>query len=426
MNHLGNEATTFDFKSIRKKFENLSLDGKSPTKISKEIPISTKLLQSNSLENLNNSTDQESTDESERTVLELDKNPIDDENNKKYYIINNSKYTPIKSCSVSNIFSYNDNDFIKYDMSIRNEISKILTKSEEFLDNDQLSTTSANTNNLYKSNGISKSEEEILNEISFCDKSQSNNGSSYLEPIASDDLMPFPFPRIDEPTHSYSNDTNDNNLQIDKCTKSNQYDLLVELIKKEKEYIEVFNFFYDEYYLRLINTKFITLLQKKKIFTGINDMYNFHTKYWLPDLEARASNWKSFPPIICDLFLKHSAQIARYEFYVDSLKSCLDSLDFYCDTNPLFRSQLERIDQNVRPAFIKLAANAKLNTATLSMIKSLFFYLQTWPVFTNTFLIKYENFLTIDHPDQLNFESSIKFFNDLATKSHETIEDIVS
>ncbi len=430
MTQTSNQDTVFDFESVRKKFETKIKESELAKKLSKETPNLPKL-QSNSLENLNNSTDQESTDESERTVLELQKDPLEQESNKKYYIINNAKYTPIKSCSISNIFSYCDNDLIKYDASIKNEISKILTKSEEVLDKNQTSKIYSNPSNDYlKSKSITKSEEELLNDISFSNETQSNNNNGYLEPIVNDDLMPFPFPTVNEPTkrdvsNSYINDTNINNVQ-DKSTKLNQYELLIDLIKKEKEFIEVFKFFYDEYYLRLIDTNFISLQQKKKIFIGINEMYHFHSKLWLPDLEARASNWIDSPPIICDIFLKHSTQIGRYEFYVDSLKSCLESLDFCCDTKPLFKSQLDRIDQNVRPAFIKLAANKKLNTATLSMIKSLFFYLQTWPVLTNIFLIKYENFLTIDHPDQLNYEISIKFFNNLATKSHEIIEDIVS
>ena len=67
----------------------------------------------------------------------------------------------------------------------------------------------------------------------------------------------------------------------------------------------------------------------------------------------------------------------------------------------------------------------KIERPTLPCFKSLLNYFQIWPEFTNKFLIAYENFVSLEHVDFKNFEQSIKYFNDLATKSLESIDEAV-
>lgn len=182
----------FDFNSIRKKFETTVQETSSRNVRQKSSPIMPSIV-NNSLENLNNSTDPESTDESDNTVLELDPTDAqtdDQVNSKKYYIINNSKYTPIKSCSVNNIFTCHGSDFLKYSTSVH---KSEMSKSEMTKSSDQLV---ANDGHIAP---LTNSERDILNDT-FFDNSNTNNSSGYLEPIGSsmEEFIPmFPFPKVD-------------------------------------------------------------------------------------------------------------------------------------------------------------------------------------------------------------------------------------
>lgn len=165
------------------------------------------------------------------------------------------------------------------------------------------------------------------------------------------------------------------------------------------------NLFSKEFCLKIKKSSFILLSQKKNILTNITDIYDFHTKDWLPDLMNKSSNWQDTnAPTICDIFTKHLDTIRHYDYFIDNFKESLKYLDAAIETKPLFRSQIEVIYQNVRPTFLKLASRLRFVDSKLPIIKILFFYLQTWPISTNSFLIKYENYLTVEHPDFLYFD----------------------
>jgi hypothetical protein len=52
----------------------------------------------------------------------------------------------------------------------------------------------------------------------------------------------------------------------------------------------------------------------------------------------------------------------------------------------------------------KVVQKLRTEQMTMSNFKSFLLYLQTWPDFTNKFLIAYENFLSVDQLDFENFD----------------------
>lgn len=58
--------------------------------------------------------------------------------------------------------------------------------------------------------------------------------------------------------------------------------------------------------------------------------------------------------IICDIFVKNMNKLSLFESYLNNLKDSLALLDQICETQPLFKSHLENIDQKVNLCHLSL------------------------------------------------------------------------
>ena len=68
----------------------------------------------------------------------------------------------------------------------------------------------------------------------------------------------------------------------------------------------------------------------------------------------------------------------------------------------------------------------KIDLPTNLTLKSLLTYVQTWPDIANKFLTLYENHLSLDHSELNLYVQITEYFNELASKSIDSIEDTVN
>jgi hypothetical protein len=89
--------------------------------------------------------------------------------------------------------------------------------------------------------------------------------------------------------------------------------------------------------------------QKKKIFTSIGEIYEFHVLKWLPALVDKSVSWNQIhAPTISDVLVQHIADVHNYLIYVDNFNESMKYLDFVCESQPMFKLQIHDIDQEVK------------------------------------------------------------------------------
>lgn len=52
-------------------------------------------------------------------------------------------------------------------------------------------------------------------------------------------------------------------------------------------------------------------------------------------------------------------------------------------------------------------------------------YFLTWPIYTNSFLISNEAFISVDSIDFADYNAAVSYYNDLAAKSSELTDEMV-
>lgn len=118
---------------------------------------------------------------------------------------------------------------------------------------------------------------------------------------------------------------------------------MTEMVDTEKDYVRALRYIIDNYLPEIVREDVPQSLRGKRntVFGNIENIYEFHSQYFLSELEACKSN----PYQICHCFLNHEAEFYLYALYNKNKPKC-DELMVDAHGRQFFREkQLELGDK---------------------------------------------------------------------------------
>lgn len=268
-----------------------------------------------------------------------------------------------------------------------------------------------------------------------------DNKELECEEIDNDKLIPFPIPRNtsfirsrtdlnnveDYMTDYYIEINSNDNDKVNNLNSEKRLETLNDFILKQKQYMIMLKMLIHDYYFEFVNKfHYVNPKDRDIIFNHIMDIYEFHRLDFLPDLERKRNEWYQLPcqnRTVCDVFIKHGKKIHFYNDFVDNFNKSVSLLNKHCNSNFNLKSALCLIDIKVENKYSTILNQMKIDLPTNLTLKSLLTYVQTWPDIANKFLTLYENHLSLDHSELNLYVQITEYFNELASKSIDSIED---
>jgi hypothetical protein len=183
----------------------------------------------------------------------------------------------------------------------------------------------------------------------------------------------------------------------------------------------------------------------------VTRMVDFQENVILRELEVKRANWTKVTFTFCDVLAQHIQHVKLYETYADEFDAHLKSLNSLFD-NERVCALLNILDRKVEAKYFNLKLRLSFDYGmpiNFSYLKLCSAYLMQWASAMNTFLIAYENFISIDSEESKYFNGNyfififfspsltnlikylpsfleiIEYFNEFASKSIDSIENAV-
>ncbi|CAF0721765.1 unnamed protein product [Brachionus calyciflorus] len=265
-----------------------------------------------------------------------------------------------------------------------------------------------------------------------------NNG--YLEPVVKEEYsQPFPLPELsflnltlsrnssDRSMSSMSQDIKylNDSIDLDAMAAQRKCELISKLINDLQEYLVVVKILDEDYSEEVQSFNLKATIDTKSlenIFIIVVDLHSLISQRFVPQLKIRLENQnkKNSNKMICDIFAIDIENLQLYERYIEQLETFLKNLH-RSSRFTQFKQFTIDLDKRVEAKY-KLELS-KIRHPFKKTFLSYLAYVINFPNIINQFLIAYENFISVENVEFKYFNEIIEYFNDLATKSIERIEN---
>ncbi|XP_003226529.3 FYVE, RhoGEF and PH domain-containing protein 2 isoform X1 [Anolis carolinensis] len=189
--------------------------------------------------------------------------------------------------------------------------------------------------------------------------------------------------------------------------------IALELLDTERAYVNRLHLLDQVFLVELLkearNAKAFPEEVVKMIFSNISSIYNFHARFFLPELQKRIENWNTNPRI-GDIILKVAPFLKMYSEYVKNFDKAVELITTWSEKSLPFQELISRIQKE------EICANLTLQHHMLEPIQRIPRY--------ELLLKDYIRKLPLESPDQEDAQKALEMIFTAAKHSNAAIAEM--
>ncbi|NWY03272.1 FGD2 protein, partial [Nothoprocta ornata] len=189
--------------------------------------------------------------------------------------------------------------------------------------------------------------------------------------------------------------------------------IALELLETEQAYVSRLHLLDQVFYMELMNEakngKVVPEEVVKMIFSNISSIYQFHARFFLPELQKRMEDWSSNPRI-GDVIQKLAPFLKMYGEYVKNFDKALELITIWSEKSPPFQELIANIQKR------KVCANLTLQHHMLEPVQRIPRY--------ELLLKDYVRKLQPGSPDRADAEKALEMIFMVAKHSNAAIAEM--